>query len=73
MVIFDKCKVCRKKHRKNNNRYFLDWFALHLKVGSGIDQLFLEIIRSYLDKFNVFFYYSDNLKVPTIVSINFVS
>ena len=32
----------------------LDWLALHLKVGSGIDYLFLEIIRSYVDKFNVF-------------------
>ena len=26
----------------------------YLKVGSGIDYLFLEIIRSYVDKFNVF-------------------
>ena len=26
----------------------LDWLALHLKVGNEIDQLFLEIIRSYL-------------------------
>ena len=24
-----------------------------------------------MDKFNVFFYYADNLKVSTIVSINF--
>ena len=42
-----------------NTKYFkysnlLDWPALHLKVGSGIDSLFLEIIRSYVDKFNVF-------------------
>ena len=44
-------------------------FPLHLKVGSGIDKQFLEIIRSYVDKFNVF-YYADNLKVSTIVSIN---
>ena len=31
----------------------LDWLALHLKVGSEIDYLFLEFIRSYVDKFNV--------------------
>ena len=51
----------------------LDWLALHLKVGSGIDKLFLEIIRSYVNKFNVFFIMLTILKsqVSTIVSINF--
>ena len=33
---------------------FVDWLALHLKVGSGIDKLFLEIIRSYVDKLMFF-------------------
>ena len=32
----------------------IDWLALHLKVGSGTDHLFLEIIRSYVDKCDVF-------------------
>ena len=35
--------------------YTVDWLALHLKVGSGIDKLFIEIIKSYVDKFNIFF------------------
>ena len=52
----------------------VDWLALHLKVGLKVT--FLEIIRSYVDKFNVFFlfffYYADILKVSSIVSINFV-
>ena len=34
--------------------FLLDWLVLHLKVGSEIDELYLEIIRSYVDKFNVF-------------------
>ena len=38
------------------------YIMLHLKVGSEINQLFLEIIMSYVDKFNVF-YYADNLSV----------
>ena len=29
------------------------------------------IQQSYVDKFNVFFYYADNLKVSSIVSIIF--
>ena len=39
-------------------RVYLDWLALHLKVRSRIDQIFLEIVRSYVDKF-YFYYYAD--------------
>ena len=36
-----------------------------------ICELFLEIIRSYLDKKNFFYYCANNLKMSTIVSVNF--
>ena len=42
------------------------------RIGLIICELFLEIIRFYhVDKL-IFFYYTDNLKVSTIVSIKFV-
>ena len=46
----------------------IDWLALHLKVGSGIDKLFLEIIRSYVDKFNIFFIMLTILKCPPLLA-----
>ena len=63
--------ILRSLEKIRSDHTDLDWLALHLKIGSGIGYLSLEIIRSYVDKFNVF-YYADNLKVSTIVSINFV-
>ena len=41
-----------------------------VKISYNLDKLFHEIIRSYGDKFNVF-YYADNFKVSTIVNIIF--
>ena len=39
--------------------------------GTLIFELFFEIIRSYVNK--IFYFYADNLKVSTIVSIHFFS
>ena len=61
--------ILRSLEKIRSDHTDLDWLALHLKIGS--DYLSLEIIRSYVDKFNAF-YYADNLKVSTIASINFV-
>ena len=65
------CRPLLMEFEKLKFSHCLAWLALYLTVRGGIDQLFLEIIKSYVDKF-YFFYYADNLKVSTIVSINFI-